>query len=183
MFNIEFGQIINALHSNFSFVLIPLFIYVARICDVTIGTLRIMFVARGQKKIAPFLGFIEVLIWITVLGSIMQNLTNPLSYIAYAGGFATGNFLGIRIEEHLALGKVLLRIISSGPSKDLIDSFVKNNLGVTYISAKGSRGSVLLIYSVLERKKLPDALQLIKNISPKAFYSIEDVRRVNEGIF
>ena len=83
----------------FSYVLMPLLIFLARICDVSIGTLRIIFVSKGKKNIAPILGFFEVLIWITAISKIMQNLDNYINYIAYAAGFATGNLIGMIIEE------------------------------------------------------------------------------------
>lgn len=164
-------------------VVIPLIIFFARICDVSIGTMRIMFVAKGLKKLAPLLGFFEILIWITVLGSLMKNLNNPFSYIAYAGGFAAGNLIGIKIEERIAVGKVLLRIITRRAADDLLKSFSDNNLGVTHVPAQGSRGPVSLIYSVIERKDIAKAVSLVKEFNPRAFYSIEDVKSVNEGIF
>lgn len=171
------------LNENFTNLFIPFYIFTARILDVTIGTLRIMFVARGQKRIAPLLGFFEVFIWVTVLGSIMQNLTNPLSYIAYAGGFATGNLLGMKIEEHIAFGKVLIRIITPDYSKKLIDALIDSNFGVTYVQAKGGRTNVYLIYSIVERRELKNVVSIVKEINPKSFYSIEDVKTVNEGVF
>ena len=73
------------------FFLLPLLIFLARICDVTIGTMRIIMVSKGKKLLAPVLGFFEVLIWVMAIGKIMQNLSNPVCYIAYAGGFAIGN--------------------------------------------------------------------------------------------
>ncbi len=163
--------------------LFPAMIFFARICDVSIGTMRIMFVARGQKKIAPVLGFFEVLIWITVLGTIMKNLDNPLSYIAYAGGFATGNYIGIKIEERIAFGKVLLRIITRKSAQGLIKILSDNHFGVTHIPAEGSRGPVSVIYSVVERKNVAKVIAIIKEFNPKAFYSIEDVKLVSEGVF
>ena len=138
---------------------------------------------QGIKKMAPILGFFEVLIWITVLGSIMKNLNNPLSYVAYAGGFAAGNYIGIKIEEKIALGKVILRIITRKPAEELIDSLSENNFGVTYIPAEGSKGPVSLIFTVVERKNIYNVISLIKKFNPKAFYSIEDIRSVNEGVF
>ena len=88
----------------FTFIILPILIFIARVCDVSIGTMRIIFISRGAKILAPLLGFFEILIWLVAIGKVMQNLDNIACYVAYAGGFATGNFVGIRIEEKLAMG-------------------------------------------------------------------------------
>ena len=94
----------------FSWVVLPLIIVFARVIDVTLGTLRIIFVSRGDRTIAPILGFFETLIWVVVISQIMQNLNNPMTYIAYALGFALGNYIGISVEDKLAIGHLVVRI-------------------------------------------------------------------------
>jgi uncharacterized protein YebE (UPF0316 family) len=94
----------------FGYLILPLLIFFARICDVSIGTMRIIFVSKGKKNIAPLLGFFEVLIWIIVISKIMQNLNNYVNYVAYAAGFATGNLVGMIIEEKLAVGVQMIRV-------------------------------------------------------------------------
>ena len=96
----------------FTWVIMPLLIIFARICDVSLGTIRIISIARGYKLIAPLLGFFEILIWLLAIKQIMQNLTNIFYYVAYSGGFAAGTFIGIYIEEKLAMGIFLIRIIT-----------------------------------------------------------------------
>jgi uncharacterized protein YebE (UPF0316 family) len=118
----------------------PVFIFLARICDVTIGTMRIIFVSRGMKMVAPVLGFFEVFIWIIAVGQIFQNLTNPLNYFAYAAGFATGNFVGMLVEERLAMGLALIRIITQRDATNLIDYLRTAGYGVTVIDAQGKMG-------------------------------------------
>jgi uncharacterized protein YebE (UPF0316 family) len=78
----------------FKFVILPLLIFSTRICDVTLDTLRIIYVSRGLKLLAASIGFIEVLIWLFAITQIFKNLTNPIYYVAYAGGFAMGNYVG-----------------------------------------------------------------------------------------
>ncbi|HER42916.1 MAG TPA: hypothetical protein ENO08_00460, partial [Candidatus Eisenbacteria bacterium] len=78
----------------FKWVVLPLLIILARVIDVTIGTIRIVFVSRGHKVIAPILGFFEVLIWLLAIGQIMRNLSNFMCYIAYGTGFALGTYMG-----------------------------------------------------------------------------------------
>jgi len=85
---------------------LPLLIFFARVCDVSLGTIRIIFISKGIKYLAPIVGFFEILIWLLAISQIMQNLTNPYYYIFYAGGFATGNLVGIILDEKLSIGTV-----------------------------------------------------------------------------
>ncbi len=132
---------------------------------------------------APFLGFFEILIWILAISRIMQNLDNPICYIAYAGGFATGNYVGMIIEEKLAIGILLIRIITQNDATHLINSLEQEGYGSTSIEAEGALKQVHIIFTVIKRVKLKDVVQLINEFNPNAFYSIEDLRFVNQGIF
>jgi uncharacterized protein YebE (UPF0316 family) len=161
-------------------VIIPLMIFLARIVDVTLGTLRIVFISKGDKMIAPLLGFIEVLIWLVAITQVMQNLSNFVSYLAWAGGFATGNFLGLRIEQKLALGQVVVRIITVEQATKLIDRFRGRGYRLTCVDARGSKGKVNLLFMIVKRKKLDEVIGIIRDYNPNAFYSIEDVRSVSE---
>ncbi len=169
--------------ATFTYVVLPLLIVLARICDVTIGTMRIIVLSRGHKYLAPMLGFFEVLIWITVMAKIMQNMHNPICYIAYAGGFALGNFVGIIVEERIAIGKVVIRIITSQDAAKLITGLRDGGYGVTSVPAHGSTGMVHLIFTVVKRGHIEEIEEIIRNFNPHAFYSIEDVRYVSEGVF
>ena len=122
----------------FSYGLLPAFIFIARVCDVSLGTLRIIFVSKGNKQIAPFLGFFEVLIWIVAISRIMQNLDNYLTYIAYAGGFATGNYVGMLIEERLAMGIQMIRVFTNKKAEELVQSLNSRGYGATSVKAQGS---------------------------------------------
>ena len=166
-----------------SLVIVPAFIFFARICDVTIGTMRIIFVSRGMKMVAPVLGFFEVFIWIIAVGQIFQNLTNPLNYFAYAAGFATGNYVGMLVEERLAMGLALIRVITQRDATNLIDYLRGAGYGVTVLDAQGKQGPGKVIFSVIKRKNIKDVEKAIHECNPKAFYSIEDVRRAAEGTF
>ena len=166
-----------------SLVIVPAFIFFARICDVTIGTMRIIFVSRGMKMVAPVLGFFEVFIWIIAVGQIFQNLTNPLNYFAYAAGFATGNYVGMLVEESLAMGLALIRVITQRDATNLIDYLRGAGYGVTVLDAQGKQGPGKVIFSVIKRKNIKDVEKAIHEFNPKAFYSIEDVRRAAEGTF
>jgi uncharacterized protein YebE (UPF0316 family) len=167
----------------FTFVLLPALIFIARICDVTLGTIRIIFVSRGQKILAPLVGFVEILIWLTAIGKIMQNLGDVYCYLAYAAGFAAGNFVGIYIEEKLAMGVFLIRIITKKQAAQLIAGLNSEGYGATSIAAEGSTGQVAVVYSVIKRGDVDRVVEIIKQFNPKAFYSIEDVRFVSRGVF
>jgi len=167
----------------FSYGLLPLLIFLARICDVSIGTMRIIFVSKGKKYIAPVLGFFEVLIWITAISKIMQNLDNYINYVAYAAGFATGNFVGMIIEEKLAMGFQMIRVFTYQNGPGLVQILNNSGYGATTVEAHGSKEKVHIIYSIVQRTKLTDVLEIIDKFNPKAFYTIEDVKSVNEGIF
>jgi uncharacterized protein YebE (UPF0316 family) len=167
----------------FSLWLLPVLIFLARIVDVSFGTLRIIFVSKGNKHLAPLLGFFEVLIWIIAISKIMQNLDNYINYIAYAAGFATGNFVGMMIEEKLAMGVQLIRIITHRSGIDLVQGLNNEGYGATSIEAHGAKEKVHLIYTIVQRHELGRVIEIIDTINPKAFYTIEDVRAVNEGIF
>jgi len=170
-------------HSEiFSYILLPLLIFFARICDVTIGTIRIILVSKGQKLLAPLLGFFEILIWIIAISKIMENLNNVACYIGYAAGFATGNYIGMLVEEKLAMGVTVIRIITQKAADELIKNLSLAGYGITNIDAKGSRGDVNIIYTVIQRHDLQNVINIIKEFNPKAFYTVEDVRFVSAGI-
>ena len=169
--------------SMWSVLLIPLAIMLARICDVTLGTLRIIFVSRGMKLLAPILGFFEVLIWLLAIGQIMQNLSSWINYVAYASGFALGNYIGMLVEERLAVGMLSVRIITQVEAHQLIAALRKENIGTTSIEARGMKGKVSLIFIIIKRQHLPQVQKLIKQYNPQAFVSINDIRSVQEGFF
>ncbi|MBN1795104.1 MAG: DUF2179 domain-containing protein [Sedimentisphaerales bacterium] len=170
-------------HSEtFTLVILPILIFLSRVCDVTIGTVRVISVSRGHKFLAPMFGFFEVLIWIIVIGKVMENLNNPLCYIAYAGGFAVGNFVGICVEEKLAMGSFIIRVITQKNAAELTEKLVAEGFGVTAVKAEGAEGSVDVIYSIINRSDLKHVLELIREFNPNAFYTIEDVRYVKQGI-
>jgi len=167
----------------FSYVLMPILIFMARICDVSIGTMRIIFVSKGKRNIAPILGFFEVLIWITAISKIMQNLDNYINYIAYAAGFATGNFIGMIIEEKLAMGIMMIRVFANERGQELVQTLNIRGYGATAVEAHGARDKVYLIYTIVQRNELSNVLDVITKFNPGLFYTIEDVKAVNEGIF
>lgn len=164
-----------------SYVLLPLLIFFARILDVSIGTIRVVFIMQGNKRLAPLIGFLESFIWLVAVSQIIKNVDNLISYVAFAAGFATGTFVGLIIEEKLAIGKVLIRIITKKPASDLIQFLEENNFYFTNVPAEGRYGKVNVLFSVIKRDRLPLILQGIRKYNPNAFYTIESVKSATDN--
>ncbi|ASB50552.1 DUF2179 domain-containing protein [Alkalitalea saponilacus] len=167
----------------FTWVIIPFLIFIARVSDVTIGTLRIVFISKGYKILAPILGFFEVFIWLLAMGKIFQNLDNWMYYVAYSAGFAVGNYIGLIIEEKLALGFMNLRIITHEQGDALIKRLANEGFGITSSEAQGTRSRVNIIYCVIKRSDYKLVADIIQEYNPNAFYTLEDIRFANMGVF
>lgn len=167
----------------FAWVILPILIFLSRICDVSIGTIRLIFVSKGFKIIAPLLAFFEVIIWLVAVSQIMKHLDNIVCYIAYGGGFAMGNYVGMYLEEKLSIGNVIIRIISKVEDSQLIKHLKENNFGLTILDAEGAQQKVKIIFSVIKREGVNRIVSVINEINPDAFYTIEEVKTVNEGVF
>jgi uncharacterized protein YebE (UPF0316 family) len=162
---------------------LPLTVFLAEMCVVTIGTLRIIFVSRGRRLLAPVLGFLEVVMWLFAIGQTMQNLGNPACYVAFAAGFTTGNFLGLQVEKRLALGTVVLRLITGKDPSELLEQFHRASYGVTVVEGQGATGPVKVVLTVVPRRELATLTAIIKTIDPKMFYSVDEIQSASEGIF
>lgn len=167
----------------FTWIILPLLIFFARIMDVSIGTLRLIFVSKGYKFYAPLLGFFEVVIWLLAIGQIMQHLDNFMCYIAYGLGFATGNFLGIYLDEKLSLGTVLIRVVPRYDTSVLINHLREQNFGASAVDIEGMSGKLKMIFTIVKRKDINDVMKIIREHNPHAFVTIEDVKTAREGYF
>ena len=162
---------------------LPLLIFIARVIDVSLGTLRIVFTARGHRYLAPLLGFIEVFIWIVVVSQITSQANNLVSYLAYAAGFAAGNYAGLWIENRLAIGKLVVRAILPHSGAQVAAGLHAASYGVTTVAGQGANGPVELVYTVIQRKNLEDVLAMIHAANPNAFLTVEEIRSAEAGIF
>jgi len=167
----------------YSWVVIPFLIFSARIIDVSIGTLRVIFLSKGYKKLAPILGFFEVIIWILAITQVMKHLDNYFNIFAYGAGFATGNYIGMLIDEKLSLGFVMLRIIFKKKPDDFITVLKENNIGYTLADGEGNTKKVKILFSVLKKSNLKIVYKALSKHNPDAFYTIEDVKTARQGIF
>ena len=171
------------MNSNvYAWVLLPFLIFAARICDVSLDTLRILFINRNLRYWAALCGFFGVMIWLLVIREIFQQINNPLCFIAYPAGFAAGNIVGLMIENRLSIGKVIVRIITHLEAEELVSKLRAAGYGLTVLNAEGASGPVKVIFTVMERHDIPRVVETIKKYNPHTFYSVEDVRFVSEAV-
>ena len=165
-------------------IILPLLIFFARICDVSLETIRVIYISKGIKYLAPIIAFFEIVIWLLAMEVVMKDLANIANFFAFAFGFAAGTYIGLVLEEKLSIGMVILRIVTPEESNESIIAFMQQeNYGITSIDAKGSRGSVTMILSLVNRVDVPRIMAHLEKTNPTAFFSIEDVRYVNSGVF
>ncbi len=166
-----------------TWILLPVLIFFSRILDQSIGTLRLIFVSKGFRHIAPVLGFFEVIIWLLAITQLLKHLYNPMCYIAYGAGFGMGNYIGILLEEKISIGNVLVRIIPKSDTEGLIRHLREVGFGVTSVDAEGAKGPVKIVFTIMKRKNIPRAIKIINEYNPHAFYTIEEIKAVKEGYF
>lgn len=167
----------------FSWIILPILIFISRLGDVTMATLRHIFISKGFKKIVPILGFFEVLIWLVAMRQVFSHLDNVACFIAWAAGFSAGTFLGMYIEERLAMGTQIIRIISNEDISSLTEALKIRHQGITIVDGHGAVGPVKLIFTIVKRTDKADVINLIHTHVPNAFYSIEDVKGSEHGVF
>ena len=165
----------------FSFLIIPLMIFLARITDVSINTIRIIYVLGGRRMTATLLGFFESFIWLMAIRQIFANVNNWVCYVAYPAGFACGIFVGMLIEERIAYGKVIVRIITSKSPAQLIGYLTEQGFRYTHVTTNGLEGQENLIFTVLERERLNSVMDKLKELVPTAFYTVEKVNRASDN--
>lgn len=159
----------------FRYGLLPLLIFLARIADVSINTIRIIYVLGGRRLTATLLGFFESFIWLLAISQIFSQLNNWICYFAYPAGFAMGIYVGMIIEEKIAYGKVIVRIITRKDVSALIGFLNERKFRYTKVDAHGPDGHENLVFTVLEREFLEELLQYLKDKLPTAFYTVEKV--------
>lgn len=163
--------------------LLPVMIFFGRICDVTLGTLRIIFVSKGEKYKAPIVGFFEVFIWVVIISQIFSQANSLIAYVAYAAGYAAGNYVGILVENRIAFGYQLLRVYTKKEALELIKVLNSKDIGATFVKGEGAVSQVHIVEIVIGRKSLNEVIGIISDFDSKVFYLVEDIRYKKEGIF
>lgn len=167
----------------YEYLVLPLLIFVARMADTSLATLRIVMISKGKRRETRIIGFIEVLLWLVAVGQIVQNLNNVMCYLAWAGGFTAGGYIGFIIEDKLAIGRQLLRIITNSPYEGLLEEMRNTGHGYTLIDGQGATGPVKIIELVVERQHLQPVLSIARVHLPTAFITTSDVVNTTSGVF
>jgi len=167
----------------YAWIVIPMLIFSARVADVTLGTLRFIFISRGYRWLAPTVGFFEVTIWLVAIREVLVNLRNFVCVLAYGLGFAAGNFIGLWLEEKLSIGMVLVRLVLRHENNGLADFLRENNYGYTIMEGEGTREKVKILFTIIKRKNLEHVLTAVSELAPNAFYTIESIRSAREGVY
>lgn len=158
-----------------------LLIFGMRLTDVSLGTVRMILAFQGRSYIAAAIGFVEVTIFVLAIGKVMGSLDNPMNVLAYSGGFAAGTLLGIAIENRIALGTRFVRVITHRLNDHLVKALREAGFGVTRVIGDGMHGRVHVLFSVVRRKDLNRFVGLVRELAPKAFYTVEDARASHGG--
>jgi uncharacterized protein YebE (UPF0316 family) len=162
---------------------LPILVFFAELVVVTLFTLRIIFIARGMKMLAPLVGFFEITIWLFAISQVMQHLSDPACFMGFAGGFTLGNYLGMLVEKWLALGTVVVRTITCRDTSPLVQELQEAHFGVTTLDAEGAKGPVKLVFTVVRRKELDGVLGIVRRFDPQAFYSVDEIQETAQGVF
>ena len=163
-----------------NYVILPLLIFLARVSDVTLATMRVMFIMSGTRRWAAFLGFFESFIWLIAIGQIIQNIDNVYSYIAYASGYATGTWVGMFVESKIAMGRVIVRIITKTDTDFFRQWLKEHSYRFASVSAYDHEGNANIIFTVVQRKRLKSFVHTIHRFHPEAYYTIEGVKSVSD---
>jgi uncharacterized protein YebE (UPF0316 family) len=171
------------LYNNHWTLMLTILIFFARILDVSIGTMRIVFLNRGMRFLAPLCGFFENLIWLMAISHIMSNLTYWANYVFYAGSVAAGNFVGMYIEERMAIGLMSVMIFSSQCTEKLEKKLKELRFGITRVGAQGAQGDVQMLLVIIRRKDVKAIRNLLQEYQPDAFSVVNNVRDAMGGVF
>lgn len=161
----------------------PILIFAMRVVDVSMGTVRLILMVRGWRKVAAAVSFFEVIVWIVAVGNAMQHLTSPYHLIGYAGGFATGTYVGVSVEHVLALGQVMVRaILPNGDGTRVAGALREEGYAVTEIEGRGREGPVDIVNIVVTRRNATNVAEVIEAEAPRSFITVEEVRTARRGM-
>lgn len=160
-----------------------LFVFAARLADVSLSTVRFMMMVRGKKLLASVIGLVEILIWVTALGTVLKSLDNPISILFYSLGFATGIYVGQWLEEKLAIGIAAVQIIpnNNDMADDIWDALRKAGFGVTVLAGEGREGPRKVLMVTSHRKGLGQVLSIARRFDPAAFVTVLDAKAAIGG--
>ncbi len=161
---------------------VPLLIFMARVADVSLGTVRTVFVVRGLRELAAGIGFLEVTIWLLAISTVVQHLDAPLNVIAYAGGYATGNYVGVWLETKLALGYQLVQLVSADDGRNLRRLLEAAGHRVTAVPGHSGQDPVTLLLVTVPRREVASVMALAREADPAVVLTTEDLRFFHPGL-
>ena len=159
-------------------------IFFAKIIEVSISTIRVVFIGKGERAKGAILGFVEIMIWLVVVSSVLNNITeDPIKMLIYAAAFSLGNYLGVTIESKIAVGLASIQVVVNEKDGDVLaDILREQGYGVTIIEGKGKNESIKnLLFIQLKRKKIPEAVKLVKQHNPEAYITVNDIKSMMGG--
>lgn len=164
--------------------LLYIIIFFAKIIEVSIATIRVVFIGKGERVKGAILGFVEIMIWLIVVSSVLNNITeDPLKMLIYAAAFSLGNYLGVTIESKIAIGLSSIQVVVNDKDGEVLaDILREQEYGVTIIEGKGKDDSIKnLLFIQLKRKKIPEAVKSIKQNYPEAYITVNDIKSMVGG--
>jgi len=156
-------------------------IFLLRVANMTLDTIRALMVVRGRKAITWLLGFIQTLIYVYVLTTIIQDLTNLPNLLAYAGGFATGNVVGMWLEERIAIGYINLRVVSPLRGTAVAEGLREKDYAVTEFTGRGRDGAVSVLDVSVKRKEAKKVRAIVEKFDQNAFVTSDNMQSVRRG--
>ena len=163
--------------------LMYLIIFAAKVVDLSLGTVRMIMVVKGKRMHAAIVGFFEVGVWLLAVGSVLGNLEDPINVLMYALGFSVGSYVGIMIEEKMALGSLMVQVITYKKAMELVDKLREEGYGVTVVEGHGRHGINHLLNVTIDRKNLSRLNQTLDDHDQKAFVTVMDTRSIKGGFF
>jgi uncharacterized protein YebE (UPF0316 family) len=159
----------------------PLLIFGLRVADVSLDTMRVLFAVRGKRYHAASLGFFQALIFILVVGNVIQHLGSIWHVLGYAGGFATGTLVGVQIENAVAYGLSTVRIVSPHGGVEIANALRERGYGATEVAGYGRDGTVEIVDSVVHRSHLDDVMEIVDKWDSQAFVTVEEPKILRGG--
>lgn len=158
-----------------------LLIFGLRVLSVSMGTLRTLLIVRGSRLISAAIGFFEVLIFVVAISQVISDLSNIWNLLGYCGGFAAGVLVGMTLEERLAVGLSMVRIISRTHWLEITQALRQEGYGATQVVGEGKDGTVGIVYSMVQRRKVPAVVKLCEQMDGHSFITVEEAGRVHRG--
>lgn len=162
---------------------LALVIFLLRVLDMSLDTLRVLFIIRGNRPLSWIFGFFQSLIWVIAISSVLSNMDDALNLLAYASGFATGGVVGMWFEEKMAVGFGHMRIMSPNKGAAIADAIRDHGYAATELSGRGKDGTVSVINSSVRRRDVNRVRRQVEAIDPEAFVTVQEIRPLNRGFW